>query len=274
MPELPEVETVRRTLAPRLLGRAIEEVEVFRPAQVRYPDPETFRRSLRGRRFAEPGRRGKYLLLHLEGGGVLICHLRMSGRLYLTPAGAPRAPHTHVVFHLDDGQELRYQDQRTFGGFHLPDPDGRGTPEGLLTLGPEPLDDAFTPAYLHSRLAGRRAPVKAVLLDQSAVAGLGNIYADESLFRAGIRPDRPAGEVTPEEAEALWAAIRAVLAEAIAHRGTTFSLYLDGEGRAGDYYRLLRVFGRQGQPCPRCGAAVVKSRVAGRGTHWCPQCQR
>lgn len=273
MPELPEVETIRRTLAPRLAGRAVVAVELLKPAQIRHPDPQTFRREMEGRRFAGPGRRGKYLLLHLEGGGTLCCHLRMSGRLYMAEAAHPRPRHTHVVFRLDDGHELRYEDQRTFGGFHLIGPDGTGAPPGLLTLGPEPFDPEWTPAYLAGRLAGRRAPVKGVLLDQTAVAGLGNIYADELLFRAGVRPDRPAGDLSPAEIERLHAGARAVLEAAIARRGTTFSLYFDGEGTPGDFYSELRVFDRAGEPCYTCGTAIRKIRVAGRGTHYCPRCQ-
>lgn len=274
MPELPEVETIRRTLAPWLTGRRVEGVEIRKPTQIRHPDPETFRAELTGRRFAAPGRRGKYLLLHLEGGGTLCCHLRMSGRLQVADPATARAPHTHVVFHLEGGRELRYQDPRTFGGFHLVYPDGRGAPAGLQSLGPEPFDPGWTPGYLAAQVQGRRAPVKAVLLDQRVVAGLGNIYADEVLFRARIRPDRPAGELRAEEIAAVHAGAREVLGAALARRGTTFSLYRDGEGVPGDFYAELRVFDRAGLPCYTCGAAIVKTRVAGRGTHVCPGCQR
>ncbi len=273
MPELPEVETIRRTLAPRLVNRTVTAVKVFRPQQIRHPEPEVFQLALVGRRFQEPGRRGKYLLLHLDSGGSLCCHLRMSGRLYVAEPG-PLPKHTHVVFDLDNGHELRYEDQRTFGGFHLIGPDGCGMPAGLRELGPEPFDPDWTAAYLAGKLHGRRAPVKAVLLDQSVVAGLGNIYVDELLFQAGIRADRLAGAVTPAEVERLHSGARAVLAAAIARRGTTFSLYFDGDGNPGDFYEELKVFDRTGQPCYTCGTEVRKTRVAGRGTHYCPRCQQ
>lgn len=275
VPELPEVETVRRTLEPLLAGRTVSAVELLKPDQIRHPDPVTFRAEMEGRRFAHQlGRRGKYLLLHLEGGGTVVCHLRMSGQLYVSDPAAERRRHTHVVMHLDNGMELRYVDQRTFGGFHLVYPDGTGTPAGLRNLGPEPLAADWTPDYLSGRLKGRRTPVKAALLDQAVAAGLGNIYVDETLFRAGVHPARQAGEVTPAEVGRIAAAARDVLEEAIRYRGTTFSLYFDGTGQSGDYYRELRVFDRDGEPCYTCGAVVEKSRVAGRGTHYCPNCQR
>lgn len=284
MPEMPEVETVRRTLAPHLTGRRVRRVELLRPSQIRHPDPDTFVAALEGRRFAAPGRRGKYLLLHLDGGGMLVSHLRMSGRLFVVDPRVPRERHTHVVFHLDDGAELRYQDMRTFGGFHLVDADGRGLPPGLKGLGPEVLDAGWSADYLSACLGGgvdgdahprrpRRTAIKALLLDQTIVAGLGNIYVDETLFRAGVHPARPAGAVTPAEAAGIVAASRDVVSEAVAANGTTFSLYFDGEGRRGDYYSQLRVFGRRGEPCFCCGTPIVKARVAGRGTHFCPACQ-
>lgn len=273
MPELPEVETLRRTLARHLPGRQVRRVDVMRPGQIRHPDPETFRTAVTGRTFGDPQRRGKYLLLPLGGDRTLVCHLRMSGRLYVVSPEVPRATHTHVLFGLDDGTELRYEDQRTFGGFHLVGPGDEGAPEGLRTLGPEPLDPAWDPGRLAGALRGRRAPVKAVLLDQRAVAGLGNIYADEALFRAGIHPARPAGDLAGAEVVRLHRAVREVLADAIARRGTTFSLYLDGEARPGEFYSELRVYDREGEPCRRCGSPIAKIRVGGRGTHFCPRCQ-
>lgn len=294
MPELPEVETIRRTLELRLVGRTVRRVEIRRPQQVRFPDATTFAQVITGQRFGPLERRGKYLVLPLAPGGErLICHLRMSGRLYLAPADAPQAPHTHVIFHLDGGdgvsgsgsgdgskensgqggEQLRYQDQRTFGGFHLTGPDGQGLPAGLATLGPEPLAPEWNAAYLAGQLAGRRVPVKALLLDQRVAAGLGNIYADEALFRAGVHPASPAAGLTAAQVAGLAAAARAVLAAAIEHRGTTFSLYFDGEGRPGDFYQQLQVFDRTGQPCYTCGEMIQKCRVAGRGTHFCPRCQ-
>lgn len=272
MPELPEVETVRRTLYDKVVGREITQVEIPTPRQIHYPDPDTFRAELEGARFTDIDRRGKYLLFRL-GPLTLVGHLRMSGHLYVCDPERPRDKHTHVVFHLDNGTELRYDDQRKFGGFHLLGPHGEGTPPGLAALGPEPLSDAFTPAVLGAALSGRRAPVKAALLNQALVAGLGNIYVDEALFCARIHPERQAASLTDEEAARLHACIRSVLATAVEKRGTTFSLYFDGEGQEGDMYDELQVFDRTGDPCHVCGTPIVKLAVAQRGTHVCPVCQ-
>lgn len=272
MPELPEVETVRRTLYPRVVGREITRVEVLTPRQVYHPDPETFRAELEGARFTDIERRGKYLIFHL-GPVRLVAHLRMSGHLYVAEPEQERQKHLHVVFHLDNATELRYDDQRKFGGFHLLGPHGEGMPPGLAKLGPEPLSSEFTPAVLGAALAGRRTPIKAALLNQALVAGLGNIYADEALFCARIHPERQAASLDPHEVERLHGCIRRVLALAIAKRGTTFSLYSDGEGKSGDMYDELQVFDRTGEPCPVCGTPIIKIAVAQRGTHICPRCQ-
>lgn len=273
MPELPEVETVRRTLYDKLVGRTIDRVEIITPRQVYHPDPDTFRAELEGIAFTDLKRRGKYLLLELGDRLTLVCHLRMSGHLFVCDPERPRDKHTHVIFHMDDGKELRYEDQRKFGGFHLLGPTGEGMPPGLRNLGPEPLSDDFTPRTLAEAVAGRRSPVKAVLLDQSAVAGLGNIYVDEALFCARVHPERAAESLSPDEIHRLHGCIRSVLERAVERRGTTFSLYFDGEGKSGDMYDELQVFDRTGAPCPRCGTPIVKLAVAQRGTHVCPQCQ-
>jgi formamidopyrimidine-DNA glycosylase len=272
MPELPEVETVRRTLYDKVVGQAIERIEILTPRQIYHPDPDTFRAELEGARFTDIERRGKWLLFRL-GPLTLVAHLRMSGHLYVCDPGRPRDKHTHVVFSLSSGLELRYEDQRKFGGFHLLGPGGEGMPPGLAALGPEPLSDAFTVPVLAAALEGRRSPVKAALLNQSLVAGLGNIYVDEALFCARVHPERQAASLTPGEVERLHGCIRSVLEQAVAKRGTTFSLYFDGTGAEGDMYDELQVFDRAGQPCPRCGTPIVKLAVAQRGTHVCPSCQ-
>ncbi len=272
MPELPEVETVRRTLYGKVVGRRIERIDLRTPRQVYHPDPDTFKAELEGAAFSDIERRGKYLLLKL-GPATLVCHLRMSGRLYVTEPERPLDKHTHVVFHLDNGTELRYEDQRKFGGFHLLGRNGEGMPPGLAALGPEPLSAEFTPEVLRAKLAGKRAPIKAALLDQSLVAGLGNIYVDEALFCARVHPERSSESLTPEETERLYGCIVAVLEKAVAKRGTTFSLYFDGDAAEGDMYDELQVFDRTGEPCPRCGTPIVKLAVAQRGTHVCPACQ-
>jgi formamidopyrimidine-DNA glycosylase len=272
MPELPEVETVRRTLYDRLVGQGIEQVEILTPRQIYHPDPDTFRAELEGARFTDIERRGKWLLFKL-GPVTLLAHLRMSGHLYVCEPDRPRDKHTHVVFHLSGGQELRYEDQRKFGGFHLLGPQGQGMPPGLAALGPEPLSDDFTVPMLAAALKRRRTPVKAALLNQALVAGLGNIYVDEALFCARVHPERQAESLEPDEVQRLHGCIRSVLERAVAKRGTTFSLYFDGTGAEGDMYDELLVFDRAGLPCPRCGAPIVKLAVAQRGTHVCPVCQ-
>lgn len=272
MPELPEVETVRRTLCAKVIGKVIERVEILTPRQIYHPDPDTFRAELEGARLTELERRGKYLLFRL-GPATLVAHLRMSGRLYVCDPVRSLDKHTHVILHLEGGTQLRYEDQRKFGGFHLLGPRGEGTPPGLAALGPEPLSEAFTPGYLQDKLAGKKALIKAALLDQSLVAGLGNIYVDEALFCARVHPERTCQSLSDSEVTALHSCIQAVLEKAVEKRGTTFSLYFDGDGAKGDMYDELLVFDRTGEPCPRCGDRIEKLAVAQRGTHVCPTCQ-
>lgn len=274
MPELPEVETVRRTLYDKVVGRRVERVEIITPRQIYHPDPDTFRAEVEGARFTDIERKGKWLIFRL-GPLELVAHLRMSGHLYVCDPERPRDKHTHVVFHLDNGTELRYDDQRKFGGFHLLRSAGDpGRPPGLRDIGPEPLSDEFTVERLSQALHGRRTPIKAALLNQAHVAGLGNIYVDEALFCARIHPARSAESLAAEEVERLHGCIRSVLEKAVAKRGTTFSLYFDGTGQEGDMYDELQVFDRSGEPCPACATPILKLEVAQRGTHICPQCQQ
>lgn len=271
MPELPEVETIRRDLEPLVAGRAIVAVEVA-------PDTidllagmpvEALRAALVGRRIVSLGRRGKYLLFGLDDGHVLAAHLRMTGRLVWRAAADPPIAHERARIALDDGHHLRWSDLRKFGTWAVADDPA----EVVGKLGPEPLDAAFTPAFLRALLAGRTAPVKAVLLDQRRVAGLGNIYVDEALFAARIRPDTPAGEVSRAAAARLHAACREVLEHGIANRGASFSDYVDGQGDPGNQHKYVRVFRRHGKPCYACGAEIARAVVGGRGTHYCPRCQ-
>ncbi len=282
MPELPEVETIRRTLVPHLVGQEVREVRLLTPLVWRGLPPSC----LGGLSILELTRRGKHLFVHFSGDMVLHVHLGMTGRLIYNevghngPAGgtgqagaAVPLPgpdrHVHVVLLLTRG-ELHYWDQRRFGYLEL------GVAEDVtgLSLGPEPVDVNFDTGTLARILEGRRAPVKSVLLDQHRLAGVGNIYADESLWRSGILPFRAAGSLTGQEIEVLARALREVLKEAIARRGTTFSDYRDGEGRPGDFGSRLSVYGRVGEPCPRCGTAIERTKVAGRGTYFCPRCQK
>ncbi|HEY8417013.1 MAG TPA: bifunctional DNA-formamidopyrimidine glycosylase/DNA-(apurinic or apyrimidinic site) lyase [Limnochordales bacterium] len=274
MPELPEVETVRRQLQAALPGRRIEGVDVRLARVLQNIAPDALKERIVGRRFTGVDRRGKFLILHLDEGARLIVHLRMTGRLTVSRAADPEWPYTRVVVPLDDGRQLRFSDMRTFGTWHYIGDGYGGEPPGLVSMGVEPLSDAFTPDTLAAVLAGRRAPIKAVLLDQRRIAGIGNIYADEALFRAGIAPGRPAGSLSEQEVARLHHAIRAVLQASLDQGGTTVRDYVNGRGAPGEFQKYLDVYGRAGQPCRRCGTPLVKRKVAGRGTHVCPQCQR
>lgn len=283
MPELPEVETVRRTLEPHLLDRRVVALEVLDPRVLRYPaDPARFSARLVGRRVVALGRRGKYLRLHLDEGGPgegdasteWIVHLRMAGRLYWQAPPFRDERFLRARVRLDDESALDYIDMRVLGGMYRPDAGGVGTPDGLVSLGPEALGAEFSPAVLARALRGRSASLKAVLLDQRTVAGLGNIYVDEALHQAALHPARRAGSLGRADVERLHRAIQAVLREGIRAQGVSFSLYRDGEGRKGEMGERLLVYGRAGQPCYTCGALIARSRVAGRGTAHCPRCQR
>jgi len=277
MPELPEIETIRRSVADLIAGAKITAVEVFQTRQVATHDPAAFAAAVSGRRLVRFERRGKYLILGLDDGQRLVIHLRMTGQLLVCRPEAPVARHTHVVFHLEDGRQLRYRDVRRFGRIYLlgPEPFSQQAraPGCLRRLGPEPLDPEFTSAAFCERLRGRRGALKPLLLRQDFIAGLGNIYADEALHRARLHPLRPAHSLTPAECEALFGAIREVLTEAIVWGGTTIADFRDGYGRSGAFRQRLRVYGRQGEPCLTCGQTVVKIRVAGRSSHFCPRCQ-
>jgi formamidopyrimidine-DNA glycosylase len=230
-------------------------------------------RALAGRQIVGLGRRGKYLILTLQDGAALIVHLRMTGRLRWKESGAVRDRHLRVVLYLDDGSELHFEDQRKFGRLYLVDgPDAMAAV--LAKMGPEPLDEGFSKGRLLALLSGRSARLKPLLLDQRFVAGLGNIYVDEALFRARLHPLRISGSLTPREVARLHEGIVDALRQGIENRGTTLSAYRDSWGTAGRNQERLLVFRQQGNPCPRCGTPIEKMRVAGRGTHLCPRCQR
>lgn len=274
MPELPEVETVVRTLRPNLEGRSITRVEIRHEDVIHYPGAADFIDRLQGRTIAELRRRGKYICLTLDDGELLAAHLRMTGRLLYADPEQELLPHTHVVMTLDDGGQLRYADVRRFGGFWLLANNEEDTVTGMQHLGVEPLDEGFSAEYLISRLGRRACPVKNGILDQSVIAGLGNIYADETLFAAHVRPDRLCRSLTEAEWRRIAEAIPPILEAAIANRGTTFSDFLDGTGREGDNVAFLKAYGRYGQPCKDCGAVMEKTRIGGRGTCFCPSCQK
>jgi formamidopyrimidine-DNA glycosylase len=275
MPELPEVETIRLRLAPALQGRRFDHVEIFDPRLTRPEPPEFVAQALEGERVATVGRRGKYLVVGFESGRHLLVHLRMTGNFQHPARGdAGSDPYRRAVVRLDDGSDVAYRDVRRFGTWTLLEPCELDDYFAARRLGEEPLERAFTTRRLGTVLAGRRAPVKAALLDQRAAAGIGNIYADEALWRARVHPLRPAGSLSLEELTALRRGIRQALEMGIARQGASLRDYRDPAGRRGRMQDDFRVYGRAGEPCHRCGTPIEKIRAGGRGTWYCPVCQR
>ncbi|HEY3961977.1 MAG TPA: bifunctional DNA-formamidopyrimidine glycosylase/DNA-(apurinic or apyrimidinic site) lyase [Gaiellaceae bacterium] len=273
MPELPEVESVRRAIAPVLEGRRFAQVRIDDPRLTRPFDREEIARELEGEVVDLVDRRGKYLIVRFRSGRALLIHLRMTGSLLHTPKGTVAADsHQRAVVKLDDGSDVAYRDVRRFGTWLLLEPD---EVESYVDarVGREPLGDAYKSKHLAEKLAGRRAPIKAVILDQRTVAGVGNIYADEALWRARIHPLKPADELEPKEVQALYRGIRRALEAGIARQGSTLRDYRLPDGGSGSMQEEFKVYGRGGEPCERCGTPIDKIRVAGRGTWYCPHCQ-
>jgi len=270
MPELPEVEVIRRGLAPHLEGRHILGLSFGEHRLREQGEPAELLRAA-GQRVVELSRRGKYLLARLEQGHTLLMHLGMSGRLLVFHEPAPELPHVHIVVHLEGGLALVFQDIRRFGNFVLHPPGV--TPPAVAQLGPEPFDRKVTAAWLARLTQGRRRPLKNFLLDGRMVAGIGNIYACEALFAARLHPATAVGDLTVTEWGRLLRAIRKVLQAAIARGGTTISDFLDGSGNTGLFQLDLTVYGREGEPCRKCGTAVERLVQAGRSSFYCPRCQ-
>ncbi len=270
MPELPEVETTRRGLAPHLLGRAIHGV-ILRRADLRWPIPPEVERLMPGQRIDEVRRRAKYLLLDTAAGSAVL-HLGMSGSLRVLPGDTPLRSHDHVDISLDNGRLLRFNDPRRFGSL-LWQPAGEIHPL-LKGLGPEPLDAAFDGDYLFERSRGRKAPVKTFLMDQAVVVGVGNIYAAESLFMAGISPLREAGRISRERYQRLANAVKTILEYAITRGGTTLRDFISPDGAPGYFEQELLVYGRDGQPCRQCGRPLRHATIGQRASVWCGYCQR
>lgn len=270
MPELPEVETIARGLANAVVGKTVESVEVLRPTVVG-PEPLRFAAELSGDRIVAVGRRAKFVVMALASGRSLVVHLRMTGRLIFQPAPAANLePYTNVALSFTDDSRLCFADVRRFGRMRLVEPEGNWTAE----LGPEPLSSEFSLERFSSILAGRTTPIKAFLLDQRRVAGLGNIYVCEALWEARIRPTRPAGTLTRPARKRLHRAIIDVLRRAIEMRGTSVDDYVDADGLRGGFQNVLEVYGRDGLACSRCTAPIVRTVLAQRGTWWCRACQR
>jgi formamidopyrimidine-DNA glycosylase len=274
VPELPEVETVRTQLAPVLAGRTFVSVGILDERLTRPVDPRVVEARLEGERVKSVDRRGKYVVVRFDSDLFLLVHLRMTGSFLIgRPGELPSDSHRRAVVRLDDGSEVAYRDVRRFGTWLVLEADevSRYVAE---RLGEEPLSRRFTVDRLARRLAGRRAPVKAALLDQRAVAGIGNIYADEALWYARVSPLRPAGELDAEEVAAVRLGVRRALRVGIRRQGATLSDYRTPNGGRGSMQEEFKVYGREGEPCLRCGAPIAKTRVGGRGTSFCPVCQR
>lgn len=285
MPELPEVETVRRGLEPVWTGRRLTEVEVRRP-DLRAPFPPRFADRLAGARIETLTRRGKYIVAALDQGEALVIHLGMSGRITIEAGGDAVEPgafthtavtnpaHDHVVFHTDDGARVTFNDPRRFGSMHLDTPGALDATGPFKAMGPEPLSNAFNGPALSAALEGKRTPIKAALLDQRVVAGLGNIYVCEALFRAGISPRRLASSVAGARAERLAPIIQDVLRDAIEAGGSTLRDYAHTDGSLGYFQHRFDVYGREGEACTTCGATVRRIVQSGRSTFYCGRCQR
>ena len=271
MPELPEVETVARGLASALVGQTFTGVVVGWPRTIAFPSLAQFEKRIVGRRVVSVGRRGKFVVVNLDEGALLI-HLKMSGRLRVVPSYEPQDKHTHTVFNLDSGQQLHFHDVRKFGRVYLVEDPVQVTG----SLGPEPLSDGLTVSAFRQLLARRSGRLKSLLLNQEFLAGLGNIYVDESLFTAKLHPLRKANTLAPEEQTRLYRAIRTVLRNAVQGRGTTLNDkgYLDARGQAGTYQNQVAVYGRAGESCPVCDSSIERIVVGGRSTHYCPHCQQ
>jgi formamidopyrimidine-DNA glycosylase len=274
VPELPEVEVLRRSLAPRLTGERIVAVEVTNRALREPVDTRRLRRLLPGRRIEGLRRRAKYLWIDLEGSLTLVVHLGMSGRLTLAPRGTPPEAHEHVAFQLGSGRRLRFRDPRRFGLVLLAATERLVADPRFARLGIEPLEDGFDGARLATAARGRRGPVKSFLVDGRIVVGVGNIYASEALFAAGIHPRRSVARLSAARWQRLAEAVRTTLAQAIAEGGTTLNDFTDGEGNPGEFQVALAVYGREGAACLRCGGRVRRAVQAGRSTYYCATCQR
>jgi formamidopyrimidine-DNA glycosylase len=276
VPELAEVETIRRGVDAEFVGRRILEVQASGLRTLRrHQDPSEFVSRVDGRTLAATGRRGKYLLLELDGGDTVVAHMGMSGQLLMTPSAVPVAKHTHVVLGFEGGTDLRFVDPRTFGEVFVATAGGSAVMAELAHLGFDPIADGLTPQQLAARLAPRRTKLKPLLMDQRFVAGIGNMYADEILFAARLGHDRTGSSLTPTEVRRLHRAMREVLTAAIEHRGSSLAdvQYRDLYGQIGAYQKLHNVYARAGSPCPRCRTPIVRARAGGRSSFFCPKCQ-
>ncbi len=274
MPELPEVETIKRVIEPQIQGRMITKVAVRRPKVAAYPEADEFCRRLTGQTVSHMSRQGKFLIIHLENKERIVLHLRMTGGLLLAPAQCPEEKYTHVVFSLDNGTELRFSDMRRFGRFWLLREEETDTCTGMDKLGLDPLAPACNAEYLSSHLSKRRKAIKECLLEQTIIAGIGNIYSDEILFTAGIYPARPANSLKQTEWERLAEAIPERISYFIEKNAITAEEYLETKGRDYRNTPFLQVYGHGGSPCPKCRETLCRMVIGGRSSVYCPVCQK
>lgn len=274
MPELPEVETIRRVLEPQIQGLTIKNIAVNRPEVIAHPNCGEFCRRLEGQTFDRMLRRGKFLLILLESGDRIIIHLRMTGCLLLTPADLPEEKHTHVIFQLSNGKELRFSDTRRFGRVWLLKNNETDTHSGINKLGKEPFDPDFSAEYLKDRWGKRKKTIKECLMEQKVIAGIGNIYSDEILFAARIYPADPANSLTDEEWVRLASVIPQRLSYFIEKNKMTSEEYLESKGQNYRNTSFLQVYGNEGEPCPICGRILCRMVIGGRSSIFCPDCQK
>lgn len=272
MPELPEVETITKTLRTLIKNETIEHVEVYWSNIIKYPSVEQFTDALRGQTFYDVKRLGKFLLFTLDD-YVLVSHLRMEGKYSVDSKDEPMKKHTHVIFEYSSGKQLRYNDVRKFGTMHLFEKGTELENKPLNQLGPDPFEEAFTYEYFHEKLQRTTRPIKNVLLDQTVVAGLGNIYVDETLYLAHVHPLRRAHTLEEEEVRRIQKEAIKVLKKAVKQGGTTIRSYVDSSGEMGMFQQELYVYGQEDTPCATCGSIISKIKVSGRGTHFCSSCQ-
>lgn len=274
MPELPEVETIKRTLENLVMNKRIEDITINWPKIIQAPeDIMHFKHLLMGEQINSMSRRGKFLLFNMQD-YVLVSHLRMEGKYRVTHSSEPIDKHTHVIFHFTDGTELRYNDVRKFGTMHLYPIGKEHETKPLNQLGPDPFESAYQLNYVEEKLLKTNRNIKAVLLDQTVIAGLGNIYVDEVLFLSKIHPERRAKTLSKNEIMNIFTNTKEVLSKAVHQGGTTIRSYVDGQGEMGMFQQTLFVYDQVEKPCKHCGQAIIKLRVSGRGTHICPDCQR
>ena len=273
MPELPEVETIRKTLENLVPGKKIQDVSIYWPKLIKHPDDvDHFKHLLIGEKIEKMDRRGKFLLFYFEH-YVLVSHLRMEGKYRVTQSEDPITKHTHVIFHFTDGTDLRYNDVRKFGTMHVFPIGKEFTVKPLNQLGPDPFEKTYTVEYLREKCQKTTRNIKTTLLDQTIIAGLGNIYVDEVLFFSRIHPEKKANELTDQQVKTIWKYARKVLDRAVKQGGTTIRSYVDGAGEMGMFQQELFVYAQEQKPCKHCGEEIIKLKVAGRGTHICPTCQ-